>query len=888
MAKNYPTPGDGTPQEPGSEVPRSLQTATRRPGPGNTRDDLLQTIVPNNSVAFVCPACGLPMSLRNPGTFELNLTPDYRKECNEILAHYAAYLDRIEQELAARNLPGSMRATRAPYAYAGQDDLPEGLVSEGLYDTETARKIREYWWQKFDRYGFARAIHQELSPFADLRSLLAGGETSVAGPQGEAGLPRRPAPPSTRKAESPFDILIRVLIAGFEPWRLAGHLMSLVYDQPHVRRLLNHVDPDAAGEEPAAPDGYKRFLELTHEPAIAPTFAAYLDLAELVIQEDKLADRFLNSENAGRRGILSQMIHRARLALVLLLGHRSEAAAHAYPGLYKVGVPFTLSHRVVVTPRFLPLLLNAVARDVRSGVRLSERYWELLTGDELADVVPEDGQPPAGDVAPIVARMVSELGEDTHVVLRFVCCGPSGRPPRALSADSPGGKEYAPEDPDYCGWYPKADPTHPVVFIGSPGTSKSTLMLSGLVTFYNNIQALRATVRFRSDRDQQSYIRYIDRYWEGGLPAPTDHGTRDSIHLRVEATDDPSHGAEFVFTDIPGEMVSRSVLGEGADPYVLAVLKYAETIVFLFDPSIEPAVQQMLKFSRARDSWETLIGNYEKVLEDRKEKAKAAVHDDPDEADGSSPGDKASEEAERNVRIQQIELLEKMIDDLTEIRGTLGPPDGPNFLCIIPKADLYAVDGGGTDADQGEARFLTGFFDYLQQNGMLSLAPNGPDRIDETSLEWYHSNAGYGAHLEGDVSGMPKDRGMGNELINWQLRLVAEISAAAKDYLTNIGDALGENASEAERESLADMIRWRLIERLESVFGEDRVYFLPVSAQGADLAVDTSGSSENEGPRLGHPPNAKLAEYAFILPILLALRTGTAVLGVKRVDGDHH
>jgi hypothetical protein len=837
----------------------SPATTPRGSGPRNTRDDLLQTIVPNNTVEFVCPACGLPMSLRNPGTFELNLTPDFRKECNEILAHYAAFLDRIEQDLAARNLPGSMRGSGDPYAYTGRDDLPLGLVSDGFYDTETAREIRAYWWAKFDRYDFARGIHQELSPLADLRSLLETGDTGVTDLGAGAGPARRTAPPGGRRAESAFDILIRVLVAGAEPWRLPGQLMSLVYDQPHVRRLLSHVAPNggqatAAATGTGAPGaGYAEFLELTRQRVVAPTFAAYLDLAAQVIDSDDLANKFLSTENAARRDRLRGMIHRTRLALVVLLGHRSAAAVSAYPGLHTFGVQFTLPDRVVANPRLLPPLLNAVARDVRSGLRIPPRYFELLEGGALPVDVPAADAPP-DDAAPVVAAMVDTLGELTHVLFRFVCCGPSGRPPRAAAVDAEPG--YAPEDPDYCGWYPKKDATHPVVFIGSPGTSKSTLMLSGLVTFHDAIQALRATLKFRSDRDLQGYMRYINRYWAGDRPVPNDNGTRDSIHLRVEATDDPSRGAEFVFTDIPGEMVSRSMHGEGTDPYVLAVLKYAQTIVFLFDPSIEPAVQQKLKYSRARDSWQILVGNYEQVLEDRRR-------------------DRPVEEAERAVRIQQIQLLEKMLDDLTEVRGELGQGDGPNFVCVIPKADLYAVDGAGTDEGQPDTRFLTGFFDYLRNNGMLTLAPNGPDDIDRSSLEWYYSSAGYGARLL-DGSGMPKDRGMGEKIIDWQLSLVREISAAAQEHLGNIGDALGEGATEAEREALGDLVRWRLIERLEKVFGDDRVYILPVSAQGADRQVDTSGSDEKDGRRLGHPPNAKLAEYAFLLPVLLALRTDRA------------
>jgi hypothetical protein len=128
---------------------------------------------------------------------------------------------------------------------------------------------------------------------------------------------------------------------------------------------------------------------------------------------------------------------------------------------------------------------------------------------------------------------------------------------------------------------------------------------------------------------------------------------------------------------------------------------------------------------------------------------------------------------------------------------------------------------------------------------------------------------------------MPADRGISPAVVNWQLNLAAEVSSQAREHLSRFGAALGAEAEAAERDSLGDLIRWRLIDRLESVFGRDRVFFLPVSAQGADLKVDKSGAQQaaqehagdgDDARKLGHPPNSKMAEYAFIVPIALALR----------------
>jgi hypothetical protein len=329
----------------------------------------------------------------------------------------------------------------------------------------------------------------------------------------------------------------------------------------------------------------------------------------------------------------------------------------------------------------------------------------------------------------------------------------------------------------------------------------------------------------------------------------------------VEATDDPGWGAEFVFTDIPGEKVSRSVREQGADPFVLSVLKYAETIVFLFDLSIEPSVQKALKYAPASESWDTYFANYWRVVYDRlSERMRESPPENERVAEANSP-----------VRTLQLDLLDRMITDLRENRGELGEQHGPNFVCVIPKADLYAADGRATPRD-GDVKFLSAFYRKLRENGVLTPSSNDPKAVtDKGGLEWWHSNAGYGAQLDDDGTPMPVGEGMSREIIEWQLKLARGISSAAREGLAHIGDALGKEAQEAERASLSGMIKRRLIEHLQSVFGESRVFFLPVSAQGVDEQL-AGATLVADGRKLGHPPNAKLAEYAFILPVLLALQ----------------
>jgi hypothetical protein len=774
------------------------------------------------------------MRLRTPGSFELNLYPSFRHECNQVLKQYSAFLDQLERELQARNLPGSVRGgSEAAYAYAQLDDLPQETFRDGLYDTEAAETIGRHWWELLDRYRFADLIHRDLPLLDELSSWLELGEPVASEP--------------TRG--HPFDPVVNVILGGLEPLDFTGHLISLVFDQPHVRKLLNAVA--AAGED--GEDARRAFLELTRDREIAPTFAAYLDVIAEVLADDDLAKKFLGDPTKAKRDTLRGQLHRARLILIVLLGHRSQRAVDQYAGLYGYHDPFTLPHRTVVAPRQAVRLFNSAALTSLSGIGLSDYYIRLLQGREPLPAQPDDDAAAVGVIA-------DRLSGDTHRLLRFVCCGPSGRAPRPPT-DEEVSHPYGMEDPDYCGWFPKAVPTHAVVFIGSPGTSKSTLMLTGLVKFYNHAHALGADVAFHSARDEQAYTDYINSFWDGILPRPTARGNRESIHFRVEATDDPDWGAEFVFTDIPGEKVSRSVREQGADPFVLSVLKYAETIVFLFDLSIEPSVHKALKYSPASQSWDTYFANYRRVVYDRL----------PERMRENPPEDERVAEASSSARTLQLDLLDRMITDLRENRGELGGPRGPNFVCVIPKADLYAADGKVASRD-GDVKFLSAFYRKLRENGVLSPSSNDAKTVaDKGSLEWWHSNAGYGARLGDEGTQMPVGEGMSREIIEWQLKLARDISSAAREGLAHIGDALGREAQEAERASLSGMIKRRLLEHLQSVFGEGRVFFLPVSAQGVDEQV-AGATLAADGRKLGHPPNAKLAEYAFILPVLLALQ----------------
>jgi hypothetical protein len=555
----------------------------------NTRDNLLETIAPGGPENIICPACGVPITLTNPGSFELNLTVNARKEFNEVIRGYGAFLARTEGELLSHNLPSLAQSAAVEYPYEKREGLRDRKVKDGIYDSANAKFIGDYWWRRFDHYEYDRLIHDELPTIADMDDAIRTARTkkdterSSTETSARVGVSRVAAP--SRGAAAPqslIDAVVRVLLDGAEPYKLIGRVMSLTFDQPHVRRWLKSVTvspPAASGNMASArPSVDKtRLNKILADQLVAPTYAGYLDRLETVSANEDLCKMLLSASNTSRRLSLIDKIGRLRLVLVLLLGHVTNKAPEIFPGLIGHKVPFVLPRRVVISPRFLPGLLEAVLISGHmSGFRLTKEYGQLLEDDEalsLGDVDPNNDESEAKAIRGLIER----LGPDTHQILQFACQGPSGQllddkstqnadPRGKESNESPVRQPFAPKDPDICGWFPKKERTHPIVFIGSPGTGKSTVMLSGLLQFYNNAQALGAVVGFQTDRDLKKYYNYVYEYWRGIMPTPTPAGSRNSIQIRIEDASRPTIGANFIFTDVAGEVTARSVREKARTP----------------------------------------------------------------------------------------------------------------------------------------------------------------------------------------------------------------------------------------------------------------------------------------------------------------------------------
>ncbi len=355
-----------------------------------------------------------------------------------------------------------------------------------------------------------------------------------------------------------------------------------------------------------------------------------------------------------------------------------------------------------------------------------------------------------------------------------------------------------------------------MILLGSPGTGKSTVMLTGFTAFYNYVAAMGATISFDAPSDEAQMKHLNGRYWAGQMPSPTKEGWRQSIKLALEFPTDAYETTHFVFTDIPGEVAARSLTEEGSDPAVLRILKNAETVIFFFDLSIEPCIREKLINGDEEKTWKPMQDNYIRLSQSRQNRAE----------------------------VSQLQLLQKLLQDLRSQKGDR--LKNTNFICVVPKADLFV-------SEEGDGQFfLTPLYQFLQNQQVLVASRH----YQTDSFAGLSSLIGTGSKLAP------------NQNVADQKQIATQISQTSMKCLQNIGDALGDDPdSQPLKMALNQVLKVRLIDNLFHTFGQDNVYFLPVSAQGENGRPSEEGN--NGSVKLGHPPNQKLSEYVFVLPIAL-------------------
>jgi Double-GTPase 1 len=195
---------------------------------------------------------------------------------------------------------------------------------------------------------------------------------------------------------------------------------------------------------------------------------------------------------------------------------------------------------------------------------------------------------------------------------------------------------------EFCGWYPKPEPTHPVLFIGSPGTGKSSVMVTGLTSFSTCRTTMRLKVEGVSKEDRAMIDHYQKSFFDGILPKRTETNVRYTVQLAIEDIRNLKNRVNFVFTDIPGEIAASGIQGQGTDPIVQSVLKTAETIVFFFDLGLEPSIFKALDLGSNKQAWKYMCDQYRKLQENRP------------------------------AKVNQTDLLNRIMEEIREMRGWSG------------------------------------------------------------------------------------------------------------------------------------------------------------------------------------------------------------------------
>ncbi|MFZ1025522.1 MAG: hypothetical protein WAN66_04810 [Limnoraphis robusta] len=608
------------------------------------------------------------------------------------------------------------------------------------------------------------------------------------------------------KTETDLEIMDREcksLLRGIEPRSLIGTLMDLIFDQRNVFEWMKEIEGDPER---------KKLKELLHE--VCPTIQWYLQ---------KLEE--LHSKKKDDEGLLKAII-RGQFVLAIVLGHKSTKC-----DLYELNkisishnVPFTLPRQTIISYRNLLDILHSEVVLGNPKLRLSDTFQKVLKSSkekvskqqsaQKVSNIPQAAtkQNSEDKLEELVIKLVQQWGKEIYKLVNFSCTGPSG------------------EENKRCGWYPKETETHSIILLGSPGTGKSCVLLTGLVSFFDHVQVLGATVALDLPDDRERLQKLEKDYRNGLIPPPTKTGSKTSIKLSVQFPEIGStnfNKTHFVFTDIAGEDVARSLTEEGSQPWVLRILKNANTIIFFFDLSIEPTIREKLTKSRDAEIWKPVSENYEVVNQSRKNNA---------------------------AEVNQLYLLEQIIGDLESQRGNLS---GINFICVIPKSDLYAKKNGEQDRL---------FFNSLYEK-MISLGifvPSNFDKLDDESFDGFCSLGGTGYNFKSKDN---KETSAKKSKVLQQKDMGRMMSDEVRKCLLNMGNALGEDAVPAFKVSLNQLAEVRLMQRLEATLGKDSVYYLAVSALGKNPSkIQQEGKSQINGVF-----NQKLSEYVFILPISLAV-----------------
>lgn len=607
--------------------------------PANSISDFLSTYE-SPAKNIICPACGNPMGLLVTGSYKMVLTTPARNELNNIIQVYRQYLkSTVEALLAKKNIFGFDNGTSDDYKLIEFENL-----KAGRYDSGGAKDVEDFF-KSTDTLEVVPLL-QEVPTLEDLKN---GSNDKLSD-------------------KSEFNrIIAENLIGNLEPHTISGHVMDIVLEQEYVVNWAQEVEQNGSLLET---------FKVVQSNSALPQLYQYLVYLYNEVQEAKK-----NKENSKRfpqnvdRTKLERRIVRCMYVLMILWGHKSSEIVQKSKGMIKEDEPFALPGQVFLSLETVSNFLLDYCIVNRAGLKLSpdiveqlERGESLVENLRLTDSTSDVSNKNLNRKIGLIQELVNKrpaFKDDFDRVVHFICTGAASaefKPAASVNQKTvnsqSSGSSLLEKRSEFCGWYPKPEPTHPVLFIGSPGTGKSSVMVTGLTSFSTCRTTMRLKVEGVSKEDRAMIDHYQKSFFDGILPKRTETNVRYTVQLAIEDIRNSKNRVNFVFTDIPGEVAASGIQGQGTDPIVQSVLKTAETIVFFFDLGLEPSIFKALDLGSNKQAWEYMCDQYRKLQENRP------------------------------AKVNQTDLLNRIMEEIREMRGEDGTKE-IDFICVIPKADYY-------------------------------------------------------------------------------------------------------------------------------------------------------------------------------------------------------
>ncbi len=356
-----------------------------------------------------------------------------------------------------------------------------------------------------------------------------------------------------------------------------------------------------------------------------------------------------------------------------------------------------------------------------------------------------------------------------------------------------------------CLWSPSGVLTFPIVLLGSPGTGKTSAMLTGLPSAFDHISFYGLDFHPGTPRDIELRKQLLDYCNAGRKPAPTPSTERVVIFGKVH--DNFKHqSVNFAFVDIAGERVSRMIKEEGQDSVLSNILGKSKIVIFFFDIALDDDISAFLLDSRHGMShyWEGRIPKHQQMI--------------------SSP---RTLNGIDKTKVSQFDLLNTIISEIKKQKG-IGEDDkidDVKFICVIPKADLFVAEKLRAKPDvQNKVFFLTDFFEKLLEfeipNSDKKISffehteheyKGKEDSIKEYSFQELYSLGGVTQSLNG-IDEIPRREKF--------IEIMKKLSDLFEEtVITGIGNAVSSKPSEDEKAiSLSALIKNKLFQKLKAYF----------------------------------------------------------------------